>query len=145
MVRFTVQNRNWCSNSFTFQGRTQNSLNHGGDANSPVGSGAQRYDFAKFSENRVRHGTSNDRPFSCPIIYIDTNSQCYFVYRHLNNVWNSNAHWLMGTPYLTIIDSNIEKILVRLGRGWGECSSGTPRSPLLWFIFDKRCGHNFIK
>ena len=28
--------------------------------------------------------TSNDRSFCCPIIYINTNLQCYFVHRHSN-------------------------------------------------------------
>ena len=29
--------------------------------------------------------TSNHRPFSCPIFYVDTHSKCYFVHRHPNN------------------------------------------------------------
>ena len=45
-------------------------------------------------------------PFSCPTIYSDTNSQCYFVPRHLNNAWHNNTHLLAGTPCLTIIASN---------------------------------------
>ena len=28
--------------------------------------------------------TSNDRHYDCPILYTDTNSQCYFVRRHLD-------------------------------------------------------------
>ena len=46
--------------------------------------------------------TNNDRPFGCLIIYTDKNSQCYFVHRHINNVWLKNAHSLMGKPCLTI-------------------------------------------
>ena len=38
--------------------------------------------------------------------YTDKNSQCYFVRRHLNNTWHNNAHYLMGTPCLTIAASN---------------------------------------
>ena len=30
-------------------------------------------------------------------------SQCYFVHRHLNNVWYNKAHSLIGKPYLAII------------------------------------------
>ena len=49
---------------------------------------------------------SNDCPFGCPIIYTGMNSQCYFVYRHLNNARPTNAHSLMWTSALAIIASN---------------------------------------
>ena len=42
--------------------------------------------------------TRNDRPFGCPIIYTDTNSQCYLVHGHLNNAWHIIAHSLIGMP-----------------------------------------------
>ena len=50
--------------------------------------------------------TSNDRPFGCPIICTDTNSQCYFVNKHLNNAWYIKGHWPTGRPYLATIASN---------------------------------------
>ena len=34
-----------------------------------------------------RHITSNDRPFGCPIICTDINSQCYFFHWHLRQCW----------------------------------------------------------
>ena len=43
------------------------------------------YKFLLWQENAVNVPTINDRPFGCLIIYIDTNLQCYFVHRHLNN------------------------------------------------------------
>ena len=51
---------------------------------------------------------SNDRPFGCPIIYTDINSQCFFVFvrRHLSNAWHNNIHSQTGTTCLTIITSN---------------------------------------
>ena len=52
------------------------------------------------------HITINNRPFACPIIYTDTKSQCYFVNRYCHIAWHSNAHSLMGIPYFTIIASN---------------------------------------
>ena len=51
--------------------------------------------------------TSNGRPFGCPIIYTDMNSQCYFAHRHLNNAWHNNTHSLMRRSCLTIIASNV--------------------------------------
>ena len=51
--------------------------------------------------------TSNDRPFSCPNIYTEINSQCYFVHGDINNSWHNNAHFLKGTPCLTVIASNV--------------------------------------
>ena len=47
-------------------------------------------------------------PFGCEIIFTNANSQCYFVHKHINNVWYNSAHSLMGTPCLTIIASNVE-------------------------------------
>ena len=38
------------------------------------------------------------------------NSQCYFVHRHLNNVWHNNGHIVMGTPCFTIIANNVEDL-----------------------------------
>ena len=49
--------------------------------------------------------TSNDRPFGCPII-TELCSQCYFVHWHLQQCLIHQAHWLLGTPYLSIIVSN---------------------------------------
>ena len=48
---------------------------------------------------------SNDRSFGCPIIYMDTYSQYYFVLWCLN-VWYNKAHSLIGKTYLAIIASN---------------------------------------
>ena len=49
--------------------------------------------------------SSNDRPFDCPIIYTDKNTQWCFDHGLLNNTWHTNAHFLMGTPCLMIITS----------------------------------------
>ena len=54
-----------------------------------------------------------DRPFDCPIIYTNTNSQCHFVHGHLNNAWHKKAHFWIGKPCLMIIASKyfMEKML----------------------------------
>ena len=44
-----------------------------------------------FSTQLLLFITSNDRPLGCPIIYNDTNSQCYFAHWHCNNAWQNNA------------------------------------------------------
>ena len=38
----------------------------------------------------------NDGSFGCPIITKKYYSQCYFVHKHLNNAWYSQAHSLIG-------------------------------------------------
>ena len=42
--------------------------------------------YPETSDNNM-YISSNDRSFGCPIVYTDSNSQCYLVYRHLNNAW----------------------------------------------------------
>ena len=56
--------------------------------------------------------TSNDRPFACPIIYTDKNSQFHFVHRHLNNI-----SCLLAQMSLT------RRLLPR---GWSWDWTGTP-------------------
>ena len=51
---------------------------------------------------------SNDRPFGCPIIYTDTNSQYYFVHKHLNNASHNNVHlpiWKVMLSQVSVIRS----------------------------------------
>ena len=45
--------------------------------------------------------TSNDLSFGCPIIYMDTNSHCYFAAPY------NKDHWLTRRPYLAIIASSV--------------------------------------
>ena len=52
--------------------------------------------------------TSNDRSFGCPIVYTDSNPQCYLVHRHLNNAWYKQTHSLIGTLCLAMIASNAD-------------------------------------
>ena len=52
-----------------------------------------------------------DRPFGCPVIYTNTNSQCHFIHGHLNNAWHKNAHSRIGKPCLMIISSMIVMII----------------------------------
>ena len=52
------------------------------------------------------HIINNGRLFGCPIIYKNTKSQWYFIHRHVNNAWHSNANSPTREPYLTIIPSN---------------------------------------
>ena len=50
--------------------------------------------------------SSNDRLFGCPIICTDTLSKCHFVHWQLiDNAWYNKVHWLIGTPYLSMIAS----------------------------------------
>ena len=55
--------------------------------------------------------TSNDHAFSRPIIYTDTNSQCYFIHRHLSNSSHNNAYSMMRTLCLMIIVSNVYQFI----------------------------------
>ena len=41
-------------------------------------------------------------------------SQCYYVHRHLNNVWHNNAHSLIGKPHLVTIASNEESYTAKI-------------------------------
>ena len=67
--------------------------------------------------------TNNDRPYGCPIIYTDTNSQGYFVHRYLNNAWHKKAHSIIWTPCLTIIASKVENLCrVKFENGSGKIS-----------------------
>ena len=50
--------------------------------------------------------TSKDCPLGCPIICKDIYSQCYFLHRHLKNAWYMPTHWLVRTPYFSIISSD---------------------------------------
>ena len=45
--------------------------------------------------------TSNDHPFDCPIIYIDTYSQCYYVHWYLQQCLIQSR--LIGMPYLPVL------------------------------------------
>ena len=56
--------------------------------------------------------TSNDCSFGCPIIYTNTNQQCYFVHRQLNNAWHNNAHSVILRLCFAIIASNVGHLWV---------------------------------
>ena len=70
----------------------------------------------------------NERPFGWPVICIDTNSQCYFVRRHLNNVLHKNAHLHFYHPQCSCGKVMFLHLSVSnsVHRGWG-CLADTPR------------------
>ena len=58
--------------------------------------------------------TSNDHLFGCLIIYMYTNSQCYFVHRYFNNARHNKVHSLMTTPCLTTTVTNDNASQIRI-------------------------------
>ena len=50
--------------------------------------------------------TSNDRSFSCTVIYTDNYSQCNLFIDTYNNAWYNLANWLIGMPYSSMIARN---------------------------------------
>ena len=55
------------------------------------------------------HYYSNDRPFGYPIIYTDTIHNAILFIATYNNVWCNKVHWLIGTPYLSIIAIDLSR------------------------------------
>ena len=60
--------------------------------------------YHKHNRNFIQTLLSNDLTIGCPIIYNDIYSHNTIVLKDTsNNAWYNQVHWLIGTPYLSII------------------------------------------
>ena len=60
--------------------------------------------YHKHNRNFIQTLLSNDLTIGCPIIYTDIYSHNTIVLKDTsNNAWYNQVHWLIGTPYLSII------------------------------------------